>query len=210
MKKILTFLIIFAASITNYHLLAQSTISPDSVCSGSVHVYDVNPTAGSIYNWSLQGGASFGTITPVSGRTDSISISYSTTTGTDTLMLVEVGPTGCISDTVKLAIVKLPAITVLLSGTDSICINSASSARLSLTFTGTPPFNVTYTDGTTPATITTSTNPYLITSPVYTSAGVFPYSIISASGVGSCPANISGSGSVTVFPKPNPGAINHY
>ncbi|MEB3150836.1 MAG: hypothetical protein VKL60_17695 [Sphaerospermopsis sp.] len=210
MKKILTFLFVFIASIANYHLLAQSTASPDTVCIGSVHVYDVNPTAGSTYIWSLQKGSNFGTITPLAGRTDSISISYSTSTGTDTLMLVEIGPTGCFSDTVKLALVKLPAITVVLSGTDSICINNASSARLSLTFTGTPPFNVTYTDGTTPATISTSANPHLITSPVYTTTGVFPYSIISAFGLGSCPAISSGSGSIRVFPRPNPGAINHY
>lgn len=210
MKKIITLLALLTLTITSNLVWAQSTLSPDTVCAGSVHIYDVNPSIGSTYSWSMQGGTAFGTINNVAGRTDSISITFSATIGTDTLLLVETGPTGCLSDTVKLAVVKLPAISVVLSGTDSICINSASVGRLSLTFTGTPPFNVTYTDGTTPASITTSLNPYTITTPVYNTAAVFPYSIVSATGVGSCPANVSGTGSVTVFPKPNPGAINHY
>jgi hypothetical protein len=210
MKRIITFLFVIGAFAFNNLSFAQSTASPDTVCAGSTQIYDVNPTAGSTYNWRMKGGTSFGTITTVAGRTDSISVTYSATTGTDTLLLVEIGPTGCSSDTVKLAVIKLPAISVALSGTDSICINSASVAQLSLTFTGAAPYNVTYTDGTTPVSITTSLNPYLITTPVYTTAGIFPYSIVSATGVGSCPANTSGTGSVSVFPKPSPGAIQHY
>jgi hypothetical protein len=210
MKKILTLVGLLSLAFASNLVWAQSTISPDTVCAGSVQIYDVNPSAGSTYNWSMRGGTGFGTINTVAGRTDSISITFSASIGTDTLLLVERGPTGCLSDTVKLAVIKLPAISVVLSGTDSICINSASAGRLRLTFTGTPPFNVTYTDGTTPTSITTSLNPYSITTPVYNTVAVFPYSIVSATGVGSCPANVSGTGSVTVFPKPNPGAINHY
>jgi hypothetical protein len=210
MKRIFTILFVLVLGYFNNLSFAQSTASPDTVCAGTTQIYDVNPTAGSTYNWSMRGGTGFGTINTVAGRTDSISITFSASIGTDTLLLVERGPTGCLSDTVKLAVIKLPAISVVLSGTDSICINSASAGRLRLTFTGTPPFNVTYTDGTTPTSITTSLNPYSITTPVYNTVAVFPYSIVSATGVGSCPANVSGTGSVTVFPKPNPGAINHY
>jgi len=210
MKKIVSLLFILVLAYANNFSMAQSTLSPDTVCAGSTQIYDVNPSAGSTYNWTLRGGSSFGTINTVAGRPDSISITYAATAGTDTLLLVEIGPTGCSSDTVKLALIILPAISVTISGTDSICINSASSGKIALNFTGTAPFNVTYTDGTNPATITTSTNPYFISTATYTTAGVFPYTIVSASGLGSCPANISGSGSVTVFPKPNPGAIQHY
>lgn len=208
MKKILVILplLVLGALFSK----GQSTVSPDTVCAGSTITYDVDPSIGSTYSWSLQGGTSFGTINTISGRPDSISITFSATTGTDTLRLVEIGPTGCTSDTVKLAILKLPAISVAITGTDSICNNSASSGKLQLTFTGTPPYNVTYTDGTTPVTINTSLNPYPITSPIYTSTGVRNFTITTATGVGSCPANTSGTASVTVFPKPNPGAIKHY
>jgi len=210
MKRIFTILFVLVLGYFNNLSFAQSTASPDTVCAGTTQIYDVNPTPGSTYNWRMKGGTGFGTINTIAGRTDSISVTYSATTGTDTLLLVEIGPTGCSSDTVKLAVIKLPAISVALSGTDSICINSASVGRLTLTFTGAAPYNVTYTDGTTPVSITTSLNPYLITTPVYTTTGIFPYSIVSATGVGSCPANTSGTGSVSVFPKPSPGAIQHY
>jgi hypothetical protein len=211
MKKIISLLFALALIAILNTSYGQSTISPDTVCAGTTIVYDVNPSPGSIYSWSIKGGATFGSINSVSGRTDSISITFSATTGIDTLQLVEAGAAGCSSDTVKLAIVKLPAISVAISGADSICINNASIGQLRLTFTGTPPFSCTYTDGTTPVVLSGITsNPYLINSPVYPTAGLFPYTITSASGLGSCPANISGTASVTVFPKPNPGPINHY
>lgn len=210
MKKIITLLFCFGLILISRTTHAQSTISPDTVCAGSNKIYDVEPSPGSTYYWSLQGGTAFGTISAVTGRTDSISIVYSASTGMDTLQLVEAGPSGCLSDTIKLALVKLPSISVAISGTDSICQNSSSVGVLQLTFTGSAPFTITYTDGVTPVNITTSTNPYLITSPVYNTSGVYPYTITTASGLGSCPANISGSASITVFPKPSPGAINHY
>ncbi|MDZ4668018.1 MAG: hypothetical protein SGJ00_09050 [bacterium] len=184
----------------------------DTVCAGSNNkIYDVNPTAGSSYSWLLRNGSTYGSISTVAGRSDSIVINFGTTAGTDTLQLVEVGATGCYSDTVKLAILILPNVSVTISGTDSICNNNLSSGKLSLVFTGTPPFSCTYTDGITPVALTNIlTNTYAITSLVYTTAGIKPYTISSASGLGSCMANITGTASVTVFPKPSPGAINHY
>ncbi|MDZ4668946.1 MAG: hypothetical protein SGJ00_13855 [bacterium] len=211
MKKILLFLSI-SLCLAFGTSFAQSTVSPDTVCAGSTNkIFDVPPTPGSTYYWSLKNGTTLATITTVSGRSDSILINFGSTPGVDTLRLVEVGPTGCSSDTVKLAIVILQNITVAITGTDSICINSASSGKLQLLFTGTPPYSVTFTDGTTPVVLTgILTSPYNITSPVFNTAGVKPYTITSASGLGSCPAGVSGAASVTVFPKPTPSAISHY
>jgi hypothetical protein len=125
--------------------------------------------------------------------------------------LVEIGPSGCFGDTVKMSIVILPTVNASISGTDSICINNASIAKLNITFTGTSPWNVTYTDGTTPVTVNGITSsPYLINTPVYTTAGIKTFTITSASGLGSCPANLSGSGNITVFPKPGALTILKY
>jgi hypothetical protein len=212
MKKILIVALLAFITPAFFPIYAQSTISPDSVCAGSSNkIYDVNPSAGSSYSWSLRSGTTYGSISTIAGRSDSIKINFNSVAGTDTLQLVEVGPTGCYSDTVKLAIVILPSISVSITGTDSICVNSSSSGRLQLVFTGTPPFSCTYTDGTTPTVLTNiATTTYAINSGTYTTAGIYPYTITSASGLGSCAANISGSSSVTVFPKPSPGAITHY
>jgi hypothetical protein len=208
MKKLFNLFTLLLLLAIGFQVQAQT----DTVCAGSSNkIFDVNPSAGSSYSWSLQGGTTYGSISTVSGRTDSISINFGTTAGRDTLQVVEIGVTGCYSDTVKLAILILPNVSVIISGSDSICNFSSSSGKLALQFTGTPPFSCTYTDGVTPVVLNNIlTNYYAITSRVYTSAGLFPYTISSASGLGSCSANISGSASITVFPKPSPGAINHY
>ncbi len=204
MKKIFTlFSLVLLITTTAF---AQS----DSVCSGANNkIYDVSPSLGSTYSWSLKNG--LGTINTVAGRTDSILINYGTTAGIDTLRLVEIGPSGCFGDTVKMSIVILPTVNATISGTDSICINNSSLAKLNITLSGTSPWNVTYTDGTTPVTVNGITSsPYLINSPVYATAGIKTFTITSATGLGSCPANISGSGNITVFPKPGALTILKY
>lgn len=192
---------------------AQTTVSPDTVCAGSTNkIFDVNPTPGSSYVWLLKNGSTYGTITTIAGRSDSIRINFGSTIGIDTLKLVEIGPSGCLSDTVKMAIIILPATTASIAGTDSICVNNVfTTNRLRITLTGTSPWNVTYTDGTTPTTISAiSSSPYYLISPVYTVTGVKNYTLVSATSNGNCPAALSGNASVTVFPKPTPSAINHY
>lgn len=204
MKKIFTLLSLVLLITTT--AFAQS----DSVCSGANNkIYDVSPSLGSTYSWSLKNG--LGTINTVAGRTDSILINYGTTPGIDTLRLVEIGPSGCFGDTVKMSIVILPTVNATISGTDSICINNSSLAKLNITLSGTSPWNVTYTDGTTPVTVNGITSsPYLINTPVYATAGIKTFTITSATGLGSCPANISGSGNITVFPKPGALTILKY
>jgi hypothetical protein len=180
-----------------------------SVCAGSTKIYDINPNVGSTYYWSLKNG--LGTITNISGRSDSIIINYGTVTGTDTLRVVEVGSSGCKGDTAKIRILILQNLTATISGTDSICTNNASVNRINVAFTGAGPWNLSYTDGTTPVTVNNiSTNPYLITSPVYSTVGIRTFTITSISAANSCPAVISGTGSVRVFAKPSTITINTY
>ncbi len=205
MKKIFN-LIVGLILLGTTNVFAQS----DTVCAGANNkIYDVNPSAGSTYNWSFKSG--LGTINTVAGRSDSIRINYGTTPGIDTLRLVEIGPGGCFGDTVKMRIVILPTVNAVISGTDSICVNNASIGKLNITFTGTSPWNVTYTDGTTPVTVNgITTSPYTFNSPTYGTAGIKTFTITSATGLGSCPANASGSANITVFPKPGALTILKY
>jgi hypothetical protein len=205
MKKIIGFIILLVA-FGNTKTFAQA----DTTCAGSSgNIYDIVPSAGSTFSWSLKN--SLGTIVPISGRTDSILITYGSTAGIDTLRMVETGPSGCLGDTMKLAVIILPNITAVISGTDSICVNNLSANRLRVTFTGTSPWNITYTDGTTPVSITGITaNPYIFNSPIYSTTGIRTFSLTNASATGSCPAVLSGSGNITVFPKPVSSGISHY
>ncbi len=84
--------------------------------------------------------------------------------------------------------------TSVLSGEGPLC--SPTGTLLTVNFTGTAPWTFTYTDGTTPVTVTTSTNPYTFT----VSPSVACTYTISALNDASCTAvaaNRTGSGNVT-------------
>ncbi|MES2779915.1 MAG: hypothetical protein V4651_08445 [Bacteroidota bacterium] len=185
----------------------QSTTDPDSVCAGATgKIYQVTATAGSTYQWFITGGSQAS-----GGTSDSITINWSSTPGTDTLKVVEYNAIGCPGDTIKLAVVRLPLPTVALSGTDSICLNSATTSfNLKMTFTGVSPWDVTYTEAGTTRTISTTSNPYTFNSQVFTSSGIKGYTINSVTSRLGCLGTQMGSAAVTVFPKPSTSAIRHY
>jgi hypothetical protein len=207
MKKCNFFLLVMICIFGCTSVHGQSTSDPDSVCAGATgKIYQVTKTAGSNYQWIITGG------TQVSGGTsDSITINWSTTPGTDTLKVIEYNAIGCPGDTIKLAVVRLPLPTVVLSGTDSICINSATTAfKLQMTFTGVSPWDVTYTEDGSTRTLSTSTNPYTFNSQVYTSSGVKSYAITNVTSRLGCIGTKSGNATVTVFTKPSTSSIRHY
>lgn len=207
MKKLNYFILALLGVCYINSSFGQSTTDPDSVCAGATgKIYQVTKTTGSTYQWFVSGG------TQASGGTsDSITIDWSATAGTDTLKVVEYNAIGCPGDTIKLAVVRLPLPTVALSGTDSICLNSATTSfHLTMTFTGVSPWDVSYTEDGTTRTVTTSTNPYTFNSQVYTTSGTKAYTINSVTSRLGCVGTKSGSAAVTVFPKPSTSAIRHY
>lgn len=210
MPKLIAFMVMVLLCGTG-KLAAQSTVSPDTVCANATNkIYKVAMNVGSTYHWSLKN--KMGVInTPIPSRTDSIAINYGSVSGFDTLKLVEQGPSGCLGDTVTMAIFIMPPVTASISGTDSICVNNGSLGKISISFTGVGPWDFTYSDGLNPVSVKgISTSPYVINSPTYTTSGIRPYTIVNASGLKSCTANMSGSASVTVFPKPSTSSISHY
>ncbi len=207
MKTFNAFILTLLCTLGYTFTYAQSTTDPDSVCAGSSgKIYQVTKTTGSTYSWSVSNG----TITSGAGS-DSITISWAATAGTDTLKVVEFNAIGCPGDTIKLAVVRLPLPTVSLSGTDSICLNSATTlAKLTMNFTGVGPWTVSYAEDGTNRSVTTSSNPYTFNSQVYTSSGTKLYSVNTVTGRLGCTGSKSGSAAVTVFPKPSTSAIRHY
>ncbi len=186
---------------------AQSTSSPDTVCAGATgQSYKVSGLAGSTFQWIISNG------TKASGGTsDSITINWSATPGVDTLKVVEINILGCPMDTVSLAVLRLAPPTVVLSGTDSICVNSATAlSKLKFTFTGVAPWSVNYTENGTARSLTTSSSTYNFNSQVYTISGVKTYAVTSLSDRLGCTGTFSGNANVTVIPKTGTSAIRHY
>lgn len=207
MKKIAHLILLLLASSLVVSTHAQSTVDPDSVCAGATgKIYQVPKTPGSTYQWIVTGGTQAS-----GGNTDSITVNWSITPGTDTLKVVEYNIIGCPGDTIKLAVVRLPLPTVVLSGADSICINSATvSFKLRMDFTGVSPWTVAFTEDGTSKMVTTSANPFTFNSQVFNSSGVKTFAITGITSRLGCVGTHSGGAAVTVFPKPNTSAIRHY
>jgi hypothetical protein len=183
-------------------LKAQTTTSPDTVCQGAQGVpYHVNGSVGSTYVWVVNGGTKAS-----GGTTDSITVNWNNTSGTDTLKVVEISQYGCPGDTQKLAVFRMPTPTATISGADSICYNNNSS--FSVAFTGIGPWTFSYTDGTDTTTISNiSSSPYTVVKTNLTSTKT--YSLVSVVNKFGCTGTVSGSAQVVVHPKPTTSGIYH-
>lgn len=104
----------------------------------------------------------------------------------------------CLSLSNGPTVIWRPEITAVLSGAPSVC--PGASATIQVTFTGDGPFNFTYTDGSTPQTLTNITeNPYsILVNPSITTN----YTLVNVTGAGDCPGTISGTASVTISTAP--------
>jgi hypothetical protein len=189
---------------------AQSVTSPDTVCAGSTVSYATSGASGNQFFWSLKNGTARGTIAATSSA-DSVRITWLATAGTDTLRVVEMNTDSCYGDTVTLAIFIQALPTATLAGVDTICVNNATTGQpFGITFTGSAPWTVAYTENGVARNVSTSANPYKFNSQVYTATGSKPYALTSVSDGNGCVATLSGTGTVLVQPKPSSSAIRHY
>jgi hypothetical protein len=184
-------------------LYAQSTTSPDTVCAGKKgSYYYVTKTAGSVYHWVIPNG-----VIMTGNNTDSITVDWSTTPGTDTIKVVEENVHGCFGDTQRLAVYRMPLPTATVTGLDSLCWSNTGTS-FTVTFTGTGPWNFTYSDGTDSTTLTNiTTNPYTVNLGPQTSTKT--YTITSVSGRFGCAGTTSGSYTVVIGSKPSTSGIYH-
>jgi hypothetical protein len=201
-KLILSFFfVLFGLGLSS--LQAQSSTSPDTVCSGSTGVnYSVTNTPGSTYYWVVNGGTQAS-----GGNTNSITVNWNASSGTDTLKVVEMNSSGCYGDTVKLAVYRMPVPTATISGADTICYNNVSSFKV--TFTGDGPWDFTYSDGTNNVDVNNVTlNPYIVATPNLTATTTYTVTKVKNHKFG-CNGTTSGSAKITVNPKPVTSAIFH-
>lgn len=184
---------------------ATATISGSAtVCQGSatqtVTFTGANGTAPYTFTYKLNGGANQ-TISSGTGSTATINVPTSTT-GTFTYSLVSVyGANGCPQNQTGSAIIVVnPASTATISGSATVCQNSATPA---ITFTGangTAPYTFNYTiNGGAVQTISSTGASAVLNAPTATT-GTFTYNLVSVSGTGGCLQAQTGSVTVVVNP----------
>jgi hypothetical protein len=152
-----------AMTATNITVNAAPTASlsgSSTICANTTAQLSFTLAGGGPYSLTYTDG-----VTPVTqtGITASPFVVTVTPSVTRTYTLTSASNSNCPASASGTHVVTVrPAATATLTGTATIC--PAGSTTLTVTFTGTSPWSYTYTDGTTPVTVTgITTNPYLIT-----------------------------------------------
>jgi gliding motility-associated-like protein len=176
-------------------------IGTATICSGQSTNLSVNITDGTPpYNFTI---ANFG---PIGGYTTGSAIAVSPATTTSYSILGNVtDANGCFVVGSGLAIVTVnprPA-AAIVSSPGTVC--SGGSSTLTFNLTGTAPFNVSYTDGTSTFNLTgISTNHTVVVSPTSTTS----YAITNISDATTCTGLPGSSTTVTVNPTPTSAVLS--
>jgi len=160
--------------------------SPTTVCAGSNSTITASGSGGgATYNiYSDAGGTTFvsTTATPVAPVTT-------------TTYYVQADLGGCTSNLIPVTITVTASPTATVSGGGTICAGQ-SIPNVSIALTGTGPWNVTYTDGSSSFSITTNSSPYVI------SGGADGTYTVTAVSDATCTGTDSGSASITTNALP--------
>ncbi len=163
---------------------------PASVCDneGPVTYSISSPQAGVTYTWTAPAGASItGSGTSVAVDFDGASSGNVCATATNNCGNMQ----GCFPVTVT------TAPTAAISGTGVVCAGSGNSINLTITLTGAAPWEVVYSVGGTPTSITVNASPHTL--PVTT---VGTYTLVSVSDANGCDGTVSGTGTLNQNPLP--------
>ena len=171
-----TIAISYASPFCNNAISQTVTLTGTGVYTGGTY----SSTAG------LSIDASTGAINPGASTAGTYTVSYT---------LTAVSPCGQVVAVTSVTIYPLPTATI--SGTTAVC--TGNSANLSVTLTGASPWTFTYTDGTTPVTITNTTDNPKIISVTPSSTGTYSLTSVNDS---HCTGTTSGSSTITVSPQP--------
>ena len=160
---------------------------PITVCQGSTTNYSLAPVnAATIYNWALTPTGAGG----IASNDNNASVTWSTP-GTATLCVDVENLCYSNPNNSCITVEVIPTPTATLSGSGVLCAEgNTDPVELTVTFTGTGPWQFTYKiGGVQQPPITTSTNPYTLT--ISTPGVVQLVSVTSTTG--NCPGTVSGS-----------------
>ena len=168
---------------------AEDITGPPIVCQNSTQTYSVTNRVGSVYNWTIPGGAAI-TGDP---SASSVQIVFGNVGGT--ILVRETNAAGCIRNHNPLAVTVNALPTATISNGGSIC--QGATRNLNVAFTGTGPYTFTYAiDGASQPPVATASNPYTLSA---TAPGV--YTIVNVTDA-NCTNVGTGAAVVSFYPQP--------
>lgn len=179
------------------------TPSPATTCAGVGLSMNGNPAGGSgVYSTHLWSGAGAAFL---STTNTAATIFNSSSAGSYPLTYFAMDTNGCsASDTVSVTVIVKFIPEATISGGGSVC--SGTNATVSIALTGTGPWNFTYTDGTTPVTITgQAVSPYFFntqTGGTYTVTAVSDSNCTGTSFGGSALVIVNSNPASSIIPDP--------
>lgn len=183
-------------AIVNQSAVPTASIAgTQSICSGQSAQLTISLTGNAPWNFTWTDGTNPQAVTGVNSSPYVLLVTPSSTR-TYSLVSVQNACTGTVSGQAVVSVLSPPSAT--LSGTQTICGSGAAS--LSITFSGAGPWNVSWTDGTTPVAqngITAS--PYVFT---VTPTGLTTYSLVSVTNPFCTIGSVSGTAIVNQMPMP--------
>ncbi|MGL2967467.1 hypothetical protein ACSVH6_12745, partial [Flavobacterium sp. XGLA_31] len=177
-----------------------------SICSGNNTQICFNGTPDATVTYTVDGGTNQTIVLDATGNA-CLTTPNLTATSVYTLVSVINTITNCsqnLTGSATVTVVPLPTATI--SGTTSVCVNSANPLITFEGFSGTPPYTFTYLDanGVSQTVSTTAGNSTVTVSAPTTAAGTFTYTLVNvqSSGTPSCSQNQNGTVTITVNPLP--------
>ncbi|MEZ4952508.1 MAG: hypothetical protein R2825_02895 [Saprospiraceae bacterium] len=166
---------------------------PSPVCSnGTGYIYTVSNTQpGETYNWTAPNGAT------ILGSGASVEIDFN---GASTGQVCVTITNECGTSTATCQNVMVQQVPVAtISGSGELCEGTPENINLTITVTGTAPWDVEYTvDGLNPTTITINSSPYTLT---VDQPGVYELTSLSG-GTGGCVGSVQGTATIVENPLP--------
>lgn len=176
----------------------SATASATTICSATnITLTQSGGSLGTGASWKWYSDAGFTTLVGTSSASNG-SVTVNSVNATTTFYVRAEGTSAPCTTTptsaASVTVTKQSNITATLSGTTTIC--SGASTDLSVALTGSGPWSVTYSNGSSNTTVSNiSSSPAIISvSPTTTTN----YSLVSVTGAGSCSATLSGTATVSV------------
>ena len=183
--------------IVNQKPIVTATTPSATICSGDTsNISLTSSETGTTFAWTAVQTNVSGAIAGTGNSIAQVLTATGTTTGTVVYTITSTA-NSCIGIPKVITLFVNPRPTAAIQTSQIICSGETTSFKVLLS--GTAPWNITYSDGITPTTTTTSTNPFIFSIPNITTNKSYTITALSDANCTSKPTDLTGTSVVTVL-----------